>query len=242
YGHEHRDRDQNEHARADGDKHSRQHLDQHAGEHGDEYAGEHRDGDSDGHRHTDSDRDRCRGRGDLDADNDTDARRCADTGKGCAGDSTKGPASWQNQSDGCLNIASDYIPGVTAVDCNTGEVGEGLGAAEFQVKFDDKIFQSPTFDCSVAPSSQPGVLGSTGRLIQTQVSVITENWVQFGCVTKDPSTPGQNQQPGACAVPLLNGRCPGPQIDNGAVLGTLTLTAQPDLLSRLRPAKDNGLA
>ena len=43
-------------------------------------------------------------------------------------------------------------------------------------------------------------------------------------------------------MPLLNGRCAGPQIDTAAVLGTLTLTAQPDLLSRMRPAKDNGVA
>jgi len=171
----------------------------------------------------------------LNGDADRDAHSAT------AGDPAHGPASWQNQSDGCLNIASDYIPGVTAVDCNGGEVGEGLGAAEFQVKFDDKIFQSPTFDCSVAPSGQPGVLGSTGRLIQTQVSVITENWVQFGCVTKDPAHP-QSGPPGTCTVPTLNGACPGPQIDNASVLGALTLTVQPDLRSRMRPAKENGVA
>src|SRR5207302_1129229 len=64
-------------------------------------------------------------------------------GKACAGDPTHPPAAWQNQSDGCLNIASDYVPAVTRVDCNGGEVGEGLGAAERQAKFDDKICQSP---------------------------------------------------------------------------------------------------
>src|SRR5205085_4044399 len=164
-------------------------------------------------------------------DNDAD-------GKPCAGDPSQPPSPYQDPSDGCLNLATDYQPGATAVDCNGGEVGEGLGAFEFQVKFDDKIFQQPTFDCTVGPAGQPAVLGSTGRIVQTQVSIITENWVQFGCVTKDPAHP-QSGPPGTCTVPTLNGACPGPNIDSGAsVLGTLTLTVQNDLLSRMRPAKE----
>ena len=170
---------------------------------------------------------------DLDTCNDDDDG----DGKPCAGDPTKPRAPWQSAGDGCLNVAEDYIPGQTAVDCDTGQGGingtgekpEGLGAFEFQVKFDDKLFQSPTFDCAVAPDGQQAVLGSTGRSIQTQVSVITENWVMLGCISKNPQSPLQI--------------VPGSDISgNPAILGTLTLQAQPDLLSRMRPAKDNGVA
>src|SRR2546423_1818829 len=83
----------------------------------------------------------------------------------CAGKPGTAPAPWQDQHDICLDVATDYIPGQTAVNCETGEGGingtgelpEGLGAFEFQVKFDDKIFQQPTFDCTTGPS---GVSGS----------------------------------------------------------------------------------
>ena len=86
------------------------------------------------------------------------------------------------------------------------------------------------------------MLDDTGRLVQTQVSVITENWVQFGCVTKDPAHP-QSGPPGTCdPAHLHNGMCAGPDIDAGAVvLGHLHLAVQPDLLSRIRPAKENGV-
>ncbi len=166
-------------------------------------------------------------------DNDKD-------GKGCAG--IPGPLyPFQDPSDGCRLNASDYIPGVTKVDCDGGEVPEGLGAAEFQVKFDDKIFQSPTFDCTVTPTDSPAILGSTGRPVMLQVSVITENWVQFGCVTKDPANDGNPATNCPPANTLPDGTCPGPSIANASVLGTLTLTVQNDLLSRMRPAKENGV-
>lgn len=141
-------------------------------------------------------------------------------GAGCAGDPSQPPAPYQDAHDGCLNIATDYISGVTKVDCNGGEVGEGLGAFEFQVKFDDKIFSHASFTCG-------SLLGSSGRTVQPTVSVITENWVQFGCVSKNPQNP----------VVVTN----GPDISQGGVLGQLTLTVESDMVSRLRPAKDNGV-
>ena len=111
------------------------------------------------------------------------------------------------------------------------------------MKFDDKLFQSPTFNCTQTPDGSQAVLGSTGRLVQSQVSIITENWVMFGCVSKDPSTPIPPNPVGTCTVLPLNGRCPGADISaNVVILGTLKLLAQPDLFSRMRPAKDNGVA
>jgi hypothetical protein len=95
-------------------------------------------------------------------------------------------------NDGCLPVSGggpntcplapgteNYIPGQTSIDCNGGEVGEGLGAFEFQIKYDHKLFQQPAIDCTA------GILDDTGRVVQSAVTVITENWTLFGCVTKN---------------------------------------------------------
>lgn len=121
----------------------------------------------------------------------------------------------------CQIAAENFIPGQSVVDCEGDEVAEGLGAWELQVKYDHKLFAQPVLNCGA-------YLGSTGRAVQPQVSVITENWSLFGCVTKDP-TPG-----------APDGNPNGPNPPAGTV-GTLVVTIQPDLFQRIRPTKDNGV-
>jgi uncharacterized repeat protein (TIGR01451 family) len=119
-------------------------------------------------------------------DNDGDGDPCAD-------EDGSGP--------GCDLNAENYIPGVTSIDCDGGEVAEGLGAFEFQIKYDHKMFQQPVIDCN-------GILGSTGRAVQSAVQVVTENWTLFGCVTKNgvggglsgSSVPVPSNQGGTCVT------------------------------------------
>jgi hypothetical protein len=177
-------------------------------------------------------------------DDDGDGEPCAgmenppgngppESGANCAGAN----ANVDNDNDGVINDGcpndsnqdncplapgtENYIPGQTTIDCDGGEIGEGLGAFEVQVKYDHKLFQQPAMDC------QAGILNDTGRDVQPQVTVITENWTLFGCVTKDP-TPGDGN------VPI------GPNPPQG-LAGYLTLRIQPDLFQRIRPTKDNGV-
>jgi len=152
----------------------------------------------------------------LSADGDT----CNDDDDGdgapCAGENTGGDP---NTCD-LLDTTENYIPGQTDIDCDGGEVGEGLGAIEFQLKYDHKMFQEPVIDCDTA------LLNAPGRHVEQVVSVVTENWSLVGCVTKD-DTPGAPVPPGVLAP--------------AGTVATVTLTIQPDLFQRLRPTKDNGV-
>jgi hypothetical protein len=145
----------------------------------------------------------------------------------CAGDPAAPLLPWQDNQDLCGLLATitkgqpvypkHYIPGQTRVDCNDGEVPEGLGAIEFQIKYDHKLFQQPILSgCTFSPN----------RLMQPVVSVITENWTLFGCVTKDdPLTPGKDLG----------------DIDPASIVATIFFNVQTDLFQRIRPTKDNGV-
>jgi uncharacterized repeat protein (TIGR01451 family) len=122
---------------------------------------------------------------------------------------------------GCQNGAENFIPGQTEVDCDGGEIGEGIGAFEVQLKYDHKMFQQPQFNCSQDPFG--------ARWVAPVVSVITENWSLFGCVSKS-EPPAQDQ------IPFV----PGEQ-DFSGYSAFVTMTIQPDLFQRLRPTKDNGV-
>jgi hypothetical protein len=141
-------------------------------------------------------------------------------------DDDDGDGAGCNADPGCtVSTSSDWDGDAGDLDCDGGEVGEGLGAFELQIKFDHKLFQHPDIDCQDPDS----VLDDTGRVIQTTVDVITENWILVGCVTKDP-TPGDGDNP------------EGPSVDGGTnVLVNIDWNVQPDLLERLRPTKDNGV-
>jgi len=99
------------------------------------------------------------------------------------------------------------------VDKNGGEIGEGLGAFEFQLKFDHKIFDisihSGVYDptnnesgLAIDPNCGNGVddgdpdtlidaadpecwdnLWSNGRGVNCTMTIITENDIRFGCVS-----------------------------------------------------------
>ncbi len=100
---------------------------------------------------------------------------------------------------------------------------DGVGAFEFEVKFDHKIF-----DISVAATDW---LYSTGRIPGAQgvggcgTTIINENSILFGCVSKDPQEDGP--------PPL------GVQDDGTAA--TLTVLPKADLKYRLTPGQENGV-
>jgi uncharacterized repeat protein (TIGR01451 family) len=89
---------------------------------------------------------------------------------------------------------------------------EGLGAYEFQLKYDHKIFDVNITDA--------GFLGSTGRTVNCTNSIFNENAILFGCV----STGAMN----------------GPQ-GNG-MLATIEVLPKADLRFRMTPGQENGIA
>ena len=88
---------------------------------------------------------------------------------------------------------------------------DGLGAYEFQLKFDHKIFDIVIEDA--------GFLGSTGRTVDCTMTIITENDIRFGC--------------------LSSGSMPGPT--GSGVLALIHVTPEADLKYRLTPGQENGV-
>jgi uncharacterized repeat protein (TIGR01451 family) len=104
----------------------------------------------------------------------------------------------------------DYVNGL--VDKNGGEVPEGLGALEFQLKFDHKLF-----NISIVNSTA----WTNGRSLNCTMTILTENDIRYGCVTT------------GSGVGLAQG--------SGEVAATINLTPVSDLIYRIRPTKDNGV-
>jgi hypothetical protein len=119
---------------------------------------------------------------------------------------------------------------------------QGVGAFEFQLKFDHKVFDIDIFhgldlnadgDCA-DPGEEPSgkcylytsgrVPGATG-IGGCSATIISENWILFGCVSKDdPDTPG---------IQL------GPMGDG--IIATLHIDPEIDMPSRLTPGQKNGV-
>jgi uncharacterized repeat protein (TIGR01451 family) len=110
-------------------------------------------------------------------------------------------------------------------DC---EQPEGLGAFEFQLKFDHKIF-----DIDIDPANpNEDNNGDTvvddlddwanGRLVDCTMTIVTENDIRFGCVTTGPLPLGHAQVSGILAA-------------------TITVSPEADLVFRIKPGKDNGV-
>jgi hypothetical protein len=97
---------------------------------------------------------------------------------------------------------------------------EPLGAWETQIKFDHKVF-------SVQVDPNEALFTDNGRTPNCSVQVVTENWILFGCVSSGPPGAGYTSAGG---IPV------GP-----AVLATITLTPNEDLVARLHPGNDNGV-
>jgi hypothetical protein len=99
------------------------------------------------------------------------------------------------------------------VDKDGGELPEGLGAFEFQLKFDHKVF-----DITIGDSTS----WTNGRPANCTMTIVTENDIRYGCVTTG-SLPGFDQVAG--------------------VLGAaIHVTPDSDMVFRVRPTKDNGVA
>jgi len=113
--------------------------------------------------------------------------------------------------DGCVN--PDEGEGCLLIEEWVTWVPEpGLGAFEFQLKFDHKVFD-------IAIQEGP-FLGSTGRLTNCSMTIVTENDIRFGCVSTGASPPG----------PTGDG-----------VLAFIHVLPEPDLVYRLTPGQDNGV-
>ena len=125
---------------------------------------------------------------------------------------------------------------------------DGVGAFEFQLKFDHKIFDVEIFhgvdlngdgDCKDNGEDQAQddvdacYLYQTGRIPNAtggpggcDMTIVTENFILFGCVSKDdPDEPGIQLGP------------QGPQ----DVLATIHISPEPDLKFRLTPGQKNGV-
>ena len=89
---------------------------------------------------------------------------------------------------------------------------DGLGAFEFQLKFDHKVFD---IEIEEGP-----FLGSTSRPTNCSMTIVSENDIRFGCVSTGASPPG----------PTGDG-----------VLAFIHVLPEPDLVYRLTPGQDNGV-
>ncbi len=108
---------------------------------------------------------------------------------------------------------------------NVGGDPDGVGAFEFQVKYDNHIF-----DISIAPTNWlyatgrvPGATGIGG----CAATIITENDIRFGCVSKNPTDVNGNP------IVTIGNKTDG-------VIATITVTPKADLVNRITPGNDNG--
>jgi len=101
--------------------------------------------------------------------------------------------------------------GEIVIDENVSNVGgdpDGVGAFEVQIKFDHKIFD-------IAAEATDWLSAGATRDVICTPTIITENWIMLGCVSKDP-TPGDGNVP------------PGVKVDGTAA--TLAVTPEEDLV------------
>ena len=95
---------------------------------------------------------------------------------------------------------------------NAGNDPDGIGAYEFQLKFDHKIF-----DIVIEDSSWLSNGGA--RTVDCTMTIISESDIRFGCVSSGP-VPGQTSD-GTAAI--------------------ITVCPEPDLVNRLTPGQENGV-
>jgi len=123
----------------------------------------------------------------------------------------------------------DYIQ--DWVDKDGGELPEGLGAVEFRLSFDHKIFdiiihESGAGDDGIdndgdAMVDEPDEDWANGRIPNCGMTIVTENFIMFGCVSS-------GTQPGHARL-------------NGSPVARIEVRPEPDLSFRIRPGKDNGV-
>ena len=151
---------------------------------------------------------------------DCDTRNDDDDGDGKPVDGSvatgaDGPYMGSNPRPECYQpTLQDYNLGL--VDKDGGELPEGLGAFEFQIKFDHKLFN---IDVSQTTANW---LDGTGRTANCSMTIISENDIRYGCVSVGTGL-GIAQVSGVIAADVL-------------------ITPVPDLAGRIRPTKDNGVS
>jgi hypothetical protein len=148
----------------------------------------------------------------------------------------KSPAPCVNNGEGHLDVSEMIL--------NVGGDPDGVGAFEFQVKYDNHIFDiqicegsaplNPDGTCAAPVPGDPAHwLYSTGRVEGAPgiggcaATIITENDVRFGCVSKNP-VDGNGD-------PIIT---TGVQTDG--VAATIHLWPKADLVNRLTPGNNNG--
>jgi hypothetical protein len=126
------------------------------------------------------------------------------------------------EGKGCLKIEKWVFNAIDTDSTNDlDEVPEGLGAWEERIAFDHKIL-----DVSAVPDNT--WLESGGRIAHCEFTLVTENYILIGCVSKDD--------------PEVDGQQPGPMGDG--LIEVITINPRTsDLIYRdlFRPTKDNGI-
>jgi hypothetical protein len=128
-------------------------------------------------------------------------------------DEDVGPCNpWEGKGSLLINeVASAIADADSPNDSDTNP--EGLGAYEKQIKFDHKLVNLTVEDA--------GFLDDTQRSVNCNLTIVTENWIMFGCV----STGSQD----------------GPTAPGPVALSRIWVTPASDLIERIRPTKDNGV-
>jgi len=125
-----------------------------------------------------------------------------------------------DEGKGCLRVEKWVFEAWDVDSPNDSDtVPEGVGAWEEQKKFDHKII-------ALTPVPDNTWLESDGRIAICNYTILTENWILEGCVTKDD--------------PLLTGMQLGPN-GNGKIEDIIVVPVYDDLILRMRPTKDNGV-
>jgi len=142
-------------------------------------------------------------------------------GSGCAS------ATDKEEGKGCL-VIDKWVFGARDVDSpnDSDTIAEGVGAWEEQIKYDHKIVR-------LATEPDNTWLEQNGRIANCSMTILTENWILTGCVTKDAVNP----QTGA---PL--GKLGATDVDG--LIETIQVNPETaDLMYRqgFRPGKDNGV-
>lgn len=117
------------------------------------------------------------------------------------------------------------------VDKDGGEAPEGVGAFEFHLKFDHKVFDISVTLANGATDGvdndgdtavdEPDEDWANGRFAFCGMSIVTENDIRFGCVS--------------------SGTNPGHAGGQGLPVATIVIAPEDDLAFRIRPGKDNGV-
>jgi len=134
------------------------------------------------------------------------------------------------EGKGCLvinKVVAEACDGDSPNDLDT--VPEGVGAWEEQIKYDHKIVR-------LTAEPNEAYLESGGRIAYCTMTILTENWILTGCVTKDGGA--------GWGAPGPGNDCETNPDGGSGIIETITVAPMTDdLIYRqgFRPGKDNGV-